>query len=239
MSAPTVVVVDPQTPGNVGTIARAMKNFGFDDLKLVNPPELDRDGEAYGFAGQAREDVLPNADVVTFDEVAENHHTVGMTAITNEDCRKHTRYPYVTPAELADDLATVETDTALLFGREDNGLRNDELERVDQVGAIPASADYSSLNLGQAATVTLYELRDLTLSETQLPDRERERAAQPAVERLHGEFSSFLDAVGHPAEKQPKTERMLRRVVGRTHPTERETSRLTGLFRKAAARLKD
>ena len=83
MSAPTVVVVDPQTPGNVGTIARAMKNFGFEDLKLVNPPELGHDGEAYGFAGQAREDVLPNADVVTFDEVVENYHTVGMTAITN------------------------------------------------------------------------------------------------------------------------------------------------------------
>jgi TrmH family RNA methyltransferase len=239
MSAPTVVVVEPQTPGNVGTIARAMKNFGFSDLKLVDPPELDRDGEAYGFAGQAREDVLPNADEVAFDEVVENYHTVGMTAITNEDCRKHTRFPFVTPDEMADELATVETDTAILFGREDNGLANDELERVDQIGAIPASADYSSLNLGQAATVTLYELRDLTLDETQLPDRERERAAQPAIERLHDEFSSFLAAVGHPEEKRGKTERMLRRFVGRAHPTEREASRMTGLFRKAAAGLDD
>jgi TrmH family RNA methyltransferase len=238
MTAPSIVVVDAETPGNIGTIARAMKNFGFSDLQLVDPPELDRDGESYGFAGQAREDVLPDADVVTFNEVVENYHTVGMTAITNEDCRKHTRFPFSTPEELAEELATVETDTAILFGREDNGFTNDELERVDQIGSIPASADYSSLNLGQAATVTLYELRDLTLDETQLPDRERERAAQPAIERLHDEFSAFLAAVGHPAEKQPKTERMLRRVVGRAHPTERETSRLTGLFRKAA-RLED
>jgi len=239
MTTPSVVVVDAETPGNVGTIARAMKNFGFSDLKLVNPPELDRDGEAYGFAGQAREDVLPNADVLSFDEVVENYHTVGMTAITNEDCRKHTRFPFSTPDELAEDLATVGTDTALLFGREDNGFTNDELERVDQIGSIPASADYSSLNLGQAATVTLYELRDLTLDETQLPDRERERAAQPAVERLHDEFSAFLAAVGHPEVKRPKTERMLRRLVGRAHPTEREASRLTGIFRRATSKLDD
>jgi TrmH family RNA methyltransferase len=239
MTTPSVVVVDAETPGNVGTIARAMKNFGFSDLKLVNPPELDRDGEAYGFAGQAREDVLPNADVLSFDEVVENYHTVGMTAITNEDCRKHTRFPFSTLDELAEDLATVGTDTALLFGREDNGFTNDELERVDQIGSIPASADYSSLNLGQAATVTLYELRDLTLDETQLPDRERERAAQPAVERLHDEFSAFLAAVGHPEVKRPKTERMLRRLVGRAHPTEREASRLTGIFRRATSKLDD
>ena len=60
-----VVVVEPETPGNVGTIARAMKNFGIYDLRLVNPPQLDPDGEAYGFAVHAREDVLPNATETT------------------------------------------------------------------------------------------------------------------------------------------------------------------------------
>ncbi|MEF8901009.1 MAG: TrmH family RNA methyltransferase, partial [Halovenus sp.] len=56
-----VAIVDAETPGNVGTVARSMKNFGLSDLLLVDPPALDPDGEAYGFAGQAREDVLPNA----------------------------------------------------------------------------------------------------------------------------------------------------------------------------------
>src|SRR6056297_2897965 len=123
---PVVVVVDAETPGNVGTIARAMKNFGLSELKLVNPPPLEPGGEAYGFAGHAREDVLPNAEEVTFEAVVENYHTVGCTAITNEDSRHHVRFPFTTPEELADSLPDVEARTALVFGREGTGLSNEE-----------------------------------------------------------------------------------------------------------------
>ncbi|QLG26943.1 RNA methyltransferase [Halorarum halophilum] len=228
-----VVVVEPETPGNVGTIARAMKNFGLSDLKLVDPPELEEDGEAYGFAGHAREDVLPNAETVTFDEVVERYHTVGCTAITGEDARRHVRFPFRTPAELRDSLATVEADTALVFGREGCGLNNDELARLDEICSIPASEDYPVLNLGQAATVTLYELRDLFLAGTQLPDVEHERAAEPDVERLYEQFSAFLDRVEHRDHKRERTERLARRLVGRAHPTEKEVSTLTGVYRKA------
>ena len=65
-SPPVVVVVEPESPGNIGTIARGMKNFGLKELKLVNPPPIERDGEAYGFAGHAREDILPAAEEVNF-----------------------------------------------------------------------------------------------------------------------------------------------------------------------------
>jgi tRNA (cytidine32/uridine32-2'-O)-methyltransferase len=78
-----MAVVDAETPGNVGTVARAMKNFGLSELLLVDPPELDPGGEAYGFAGQAREDVLPNAREVGFEELVAEYHTVGCTAIPN------------------------------------------------------------------------------------------------------------------------------------------------------------
>ena len=236
---PVVVVVDPQTPGNVGTIARAMKNFGLSELKLVNPPPLGRDSEAYGFAGHAREDVLPNAETVTLDEVVENYHTVGCTAITGEDARRHVRFPFRTPADLRESLETVETRTALVFGREDTGLANDELERLDEVCSIPASADYPVLNLGQAATVVLYELRDLTVEETQLPDVERERADEADIERFYDFFDEFLDAVEHRDHKRGKTRRMMRRLVGRAHPTDREVHTLTGVFRRAVRKLRD
>lgn len=227
----SVVVVDAGTPGNVGTIARAMKNFGFADLKLVDPPELDPDGEAYGFAGQAREDVLPNAETVSFEAVVENFHTVGFTATTNEDARKHVRFPFRTPAELAEDLASVETDVALLFGRERIGLTNEELARLDQICAIPASAEYPVLNLGQAATVALYELRELTMDESQLPDVEHERADEPEIERFYERFEETLRAVGYPEGKRPKTMRLVRRLVGRAHPTDREITTLHGVLR--------
>ncbi len=231
-----VAVVDSGTPGNVGTIARAMKNFGFSDLKLVDPPELDPDGEAYGFAGHAREDVLPNHDVLTFDSLVTDFYTIGFTAVTSRDEQKHVRYPFKTPTELADHLAGVETDVALVFGREGTGLSNEEFARIDEVCSIPANSEYPVLNLGQAATIALYELRDLTLAETQHPER-HERADERELEGLYDQFDSFLDTIEHPVEKHAKADRLLRRVLGRAHPTGREVSTLRGLFRRAEVQI--
>jgi len=231
---PTVVVVDPETPGNVGTIARAMKNFGFSDLRLIDPPDLSRDSEAYGFAGQAREDVLPNAAETTLDAVVEEFFTVGLTATTGEDARRHVRYPFSTPDELRADLESVAAPTALVFGREGDGLRNEELERIDAVCSIPASEEYPALNLGQAATVTLYELRSLAMDDSQLPDPERERADEAQIERLYDLWADLLVATNHPEEKREKTMRMLRRIFGRAHLTEREAITTMGLLRRAS-----
>jgi len=233
----SVAVVDAETPGNVGTIARAMKNFGVEDLYLVDPPELDPEGEAYGFAGHAREDVLPNAREVDFDYLVEHFHTVGCTAVTNEDETSHVRYPFRTPRDLADSLRGIDADTCLVFGRERVGLTNEELARLDEVCSVPASADYPVLNLGQAATVVLYELRELTLDGTQHPDSVHERADERELEGLYGEFERFLGNVNHPEEKRGKTTRMFRRVLARAHPTGREVSTLRGLFRRASGLL--
>ena len=234
---PIVVVVEPETPGNVGTIARAMKNFGLSELKLVDPPELDPDGEAYGFAGHAREDVLPNAEEVTFDEIVENYHTVGCTAITGEDSRRHVRFPFKSPVELRESLSAVRTRTALVFGREGRGLHNREIERLDEVCSIPASGEYPVLNLGQAATILFYELRELTVDETQLPEVDHYRADEPDIERLYDYFAAFLDAQAYNERKRDKTQRLFRRLVGRAHPTDREVHTLLGVFRQATDRL--
>jgi TrmH family RNA methyltransferase len=236
---PVVVVVEPETPGNIGTIARAMKNFGLYDLKLVDPPELDPDGEAYGFAGHAREDVLPNAETVTFDEIVENYHTVGFTGITNESSYSHDRFPFKTPVELKEDLKTVDTQTALVFGREGKGLSNDELRRLDEVASIPADGRYPILNLGQAATVTLYELRELTVEETQLPDVEHARAPEADIERFYDFFEQFLENSHFPDHQRDRTRLMIRRLVGRAHPTDREINTLLGLFRRANEQLEE
>ena len=234
--APAVVVVDAETPGNVGTIARAMKNFGLSDLRLVDPPPIEEGDEAYGFAGHAREDVLPGATETTLDAVVAERYTVGFTAVTGEDARRHVRFPFATPAELADELAAVDAPVALVFGREGTGLSNAELDRLDRVCSIPASAEYPVLNLGQAVTVVLYELRELTVAETQLPDVERERAAEPAVERLYDYVDDLLAASDH--RNPERVSRLVRRVVGRAHPTDREVHTLLGVFRRVNRQLR-
>jgi tRNA (cytidine32/uridine32-2'-O)-methyltransferase len=229
-----VVLVDAETPGNVGTVARSMKNFGFTDLKLVDPPDITPDSEAYGFAGHARDDVLPDADVLTFEEVVETYHTVGFTAHTNRTGAKHVRYPFATPAELSEELRSVATDTALVFGREGTGLSNEEIARLDQICAIPASDEYPVLNLGQAATVVLYELREQGMRETQLPDPETDRADEQAIEGFYTQFADLLEAMDYRDEKRAKTVRLIRRLVGRAHPTGREIRTLRGVLRRAA-----
>jgi TrmH family RNA methyltransferase len=243
-TAPAVVLVEPSEPGNVGTVARSMKNFGLSDLRLIDPPELDRDGPAYGFAGSAREDVLPAATETTLDAVVEECYTVGFTATTNEDDRKHVRYPFVDPRGLAEELAGVDADTALVFGRERVGLTNEELARLDRICSIPASDAYPTLNLGQAATIACYECRHLALEDTQHPDPTGqsndvdpiERADEERIERLYDRVEAYLEAVDHPPEKRAKTLRLFRRVIGRAHPTGREATTLLGLFRRGIQR---
>ena len=229
-----VAVVDAETPGNVGSIARAMKNFGLSELYLVDPPELDPDGEAYGFAGQAREDVLPEAREVDFDVLVENFYTVGTTAVTNENATKHVRYPFVRPAELADELGGLDADVCVVFGRERVGLTNEELARLDRVCSVPADEDYPVMNLAQAATVVLYELRALAVEEVQHPEDPHERADEREIEGLYETFDGYLRAVDHPEEKVDKTERLFRRLVARGQPTGREARTLRGVLRRGA-----
>ncbi|MFO7925196.1 MAG: RNA methyltransferase [Halobacteriota archaeon] len=231
-----VAVVGAETPGNVGTIARSMKNFGLSELYLVDPPKLDREGEAYAFAGHARADVLPNATTVEFDHLVENFYTVACTATTNQDARKHVRYPFLKPEALSDELGGVDADVCIVFGRESVGLSNEELARLDRVCSIPASGSYPVLNLAQAATIVLYELRALTVEETQHPPNAHERAAERELEGLYGAFSEYLHDVGHPDEKIPKTERLFRRLISRAHPTGREARTMRGVLRRGAMR---
>ncbi|MFQ3318421.1 MAG: tRNA (cytidine32/uridine32-2'-O)-methyltransferase [Natronomonas sp.] len=231
-----VAVVGGETPGNIGTIARSMKNFGLSELYLVDPPELDPEGEAYGFAGHAREDVLPNATEIDFDYLVENFYTVACTATTNEDATKHVRYPFIRPEELTDELRGLDADVCIVFGRERIGLTNEELARLDRVCSIPASGEYPVLNLAQAATIVLYELRELTVDETQHPDDPHERAAEHEIEGLYETFSDYLHDVGHPEEKIGKTERLFRRLIARGHPTGREARTMRGVLRRGAKR---
>jgi len=228
----SIVLIGVQTPGNIGTAARAMKNFGFSKLLLVDPPTLPRDGDAYGFAGQAREDILPNHKIVSFDYVVENYHTVAFTAITNQSGAKHMRFPFLTTRDILDEVSQLSGPIALVFGRERIGLTNVEIAKLDRICSIPASSLYPTLNLGQAVTVVLYELSPLSLFESQHPNLEFDLATPLELEDFYAHFSSLLTALDYPSHKHKKTLRLIRRVFGRTRPTSRELTTLRGVFRR-------
>ncbi|TVP54156.1 MAG: tRNA (cytosine(32)/uridine(32)-2'-O)-methyltransferase TrmJ [Halomonadaceae bacterium] len=151
-----VVLVETSHPGNIGAVARAMKNMGLSRLVLVNPSEFPHE-KAYARSAGAS-DILRAARVVpTLDEaISDCVQVVGASARS-----RSLTWPVINPREGAERVwqARSQGPVALVFGREDSGLSNSELQRCHFHVHIPANPDYSSLNLAMAVQVISYELR--------------------------------------------------------------------------------
>ncbi|QTF07045.1 tRNA/rRNA methyltransferase [Brenneria izadpanahii] len=154
-----IILVEPARAENVGAAARAMKTMGFGGLRIVGSrvhqePAARRVAHGSG-------DILDA--VTTFPTLADALADIDFTIATTARSRARFRY-YCTPAELLgvmqEKQAWVGT-TALVFGREDSGLTNEELALADILTGIPMKADYPSLNLGQAVMVYCYQLAEL------------------------------------------------------------------------------
>ena len=151
-----VVLVNTSHPGNIGGAARAMKNMGLSRLVLVQPKQFPAD-EASARASGA-DDVLGNAIVVDSLEQA----LVGCNLVMGTSARgRKVPWPVIAPPEAAVAAAenAAQGPVALVFGRENHGLSNDELQRCHYHIHIPSNPDYSSLNLAMAVQVMCYELR--------------------------------------------------------------------------------
>ena len=234
-----VVLIEPRTPGNIGTAARAIKNFGLSGLVLVDPPTAATAGEARAFAGQAREDVLPAAETASLDAVVDRFHTIGTTATLPVRGDDHVRTPATTPTALCDSLASTVGDVAVVFGRERDGLTNAELALMDEVCTIPADPTYPVLNLGQAVTVMAYALRPLLADAPHARGPPTPLADPAATQQLYSYLQQLVELVEPKEHKRAKTGRMLRRIFGRAHLTAGEVATLTGVIRRSIAAVRD
>jgi len=152
-----VILVEPEKEGNIGAIARSMKNFGLTDLWIVSPKTPIQD-EAYRYAKGGRA-ILEKAKVVQnlSEALQEIERTVGTTAIVSRSTRNLLRTA-IDPARLASRLAETSGRVALVFGRESSGLTNAELQKCNIIVNIPASEAYNVLNVATAASIVFYEL---------------------------------------------------------------------------------
>lgn len=156
MHAFRIVLVEPLYSGNVGSVCRAMANMGFSDLMLVAPRIVDGWEEGKKLAVHAGDLLSNRREVPTLeDAVADCAAVVGATARLGL-YRQHVR----TPREWAPELLRTASQgrVALVFGREDNGLTNDEVARCTHLVRIPTDTDYISINLSQAVMICCYEL---------------------------------------------------------------------------------
>ncbi|MFQ5870905.1 MAG: RNA methyltransferase [Candidatus Geothermarchaeales archaeon] len=225
----TVVLVEPKVEGNVGAIARSMANFGLRDLVLVNPCPLGDD--AYKRAKHGHQ-VLEGAQVVARleDAVLREDLVVGTTGIPTRTEKAFHRQA-LTPWELASKLFQVEGRIAILLGREDYGLYNEELDKVDILVSVPCSPEYPVMNISHAITVILYELYKARVSD-EIP---RPRVASGfEKERLFEAFGELLTAIKYPGYKRRRTQVMFRRLMGRATPSKWEFYALMGVLRGAS-----
>lgn len=227
-----VVLVEPRKGGNVGAVARIMANLGYRDLVLVKPGSLEG---AYRRAMHGRfilekAETAPDLPTAT----SEADLIVGTTAHPSEKEEAFHRQA-LTPWDFAARLQEVEGTIALLFGREDFGLYNEELDLVDALVHIPSRPEYPVLNLSHAAGILLYEL----YKAQETPSLEPPRVASgPEKERLHRAFGEFLAATGYPTHKRRRTAVLFRRLLGRATPSKWEFHALMGVFRGATKAVK-
>jgi len=226
-----IVLLHTSHSGNIGAVARAMKNMCLSQLYLVQPRQFPSD-EATARASGA-DDVLHNAVVCeTLDQALE-----GCGVVYGSSARLRTlHWPQVDPRQAAGQIAeeSEQGSIAILFGRENSGLTNEELERCHYLLNIPANSEYSSLNIAAACQVVTYEL----MMASQLPVAEREAAESDElatadeVEGLHQHLEQTLIRLEYLDPEQPKLlMRRLRRLYHKARLEKIEINILRGILK--------
>jgi len=231
-----IVLIGTTHPGNIGAVARAMKNMRLSQLCLVAPKQFPC-AEATARASGA-DDLLANARVCdTLDEAL-----VGCRLVAGASARLRTvEWPQLVPRESAQRLAAEAQQgaVALIFGRESSGLSNAELDRCHYLVHIPANPEYSSLNLSMAVQVLAYELQLAALEqEGQVPpDAERGVAPVDVMESFYQHLEQTMVDTGFSDPRQSnKLQRRLRRLFNRARPDSDELNILRGIFSAAQGR---
>jgi TrmH family RNA methyltransferase len=218
-----IVLVEPQEAGNVGAVARAMKNFGFDDLWIVgNHPKLE---PLAGWWASGADDVIAGAHFVPtlHYALADAKVTVATTS-----ARGRTTPVGLTPFDLP--ALAGENLLALVFGREDSGLTTAEMMQCQRTASIPTHPDFPTMNLAQSVCVFCFACS------IQPAGRLKPAAARPnaaLIERLHERAESLLLEIGFLHENNPdRIYDDLRTIAGRADLDEREATILLGIIRQ-------
>jgi len=238
-----VVLVNTSHPGNIGSVARAMKNMFLTDLWLVSPEEFPH-GKARAMASSAT-DILHKAKVVnSLDEAL-----VGCGLVFGASARlRSIAWATVDPRQCAEMVASASTQNqiALVMGREDSGLTNEELERCNYLVHIPANPDYSSLNLAMAVQVLAYEIRMQALEDSEAGTEddfgldEFRVATADEMEGLYAHFASALEKLDFYDPANPRQlMRRLRRLFNRSRVDTMELNILRGILSAAENAVSD
>lgn len=229
---PVFVLVEPQLGENIGAAARAMANFGLARLRLVKPLQGWPNEKAKVMAAGA-DRVLDGAVVYeSLDAAIADCNYVLATTARNHDQAKPVIGPAEAAAAIAPRVAGGET-VAILFGRERNGLENDEVARADAIVTLPVNPAFASLNLAQAVLIVAYEWFKLA-GEGALPFSAPDKSPPAPKQQLNAFFNDLeneLERIEYyrPHEKRGTMSTNLRNIFNRMTPTEQDIRTLHGI----------
>ncbi|KZN28727.1 tRNA methyltransferase [Pseudoalteromonas luteoviolacea S2607] len=225
-----IVLVNTSHSGNIGSVARAMKTMGFSQLYLVDPA-CEVDSHASALAAGAT-DVLGSA--VTVDKLEDAIADCSLVIGTSARSRTLS-WPMVDPRECAQKLVAESASgpVALVFGRENSGLTNEELQLCNYHVCIPANPEYSSLNLAMAVQTLTYETR-MTFLDTQDTQPEEDDTKYPTSEQMelfYEHLESTLSETGFIVKQHPgMVMTKLKRLFNRARPEDQELNILRGIL---------
>ncbi len=222
----TVILVEPETQGNIGAISRSMKNTFFENLALVGVKFIDDDAYARAMFGK---DILDRATVYNTLEEARTDFDVlvATSSVPSGNMKDYRRIP-IGPDEFWGKYYNRALKTGIVMGREGDGLRNTELEICDFFITIPGNPDYPVYNLSHALTLILYEF----LRTANVTHQEKEPASGEEITILVNRFAYLAKKTNFPNHKMPNTKIMLRRIFNRAELKRSEFYRIMGILRK-------
>lgn len=226
-----IVLVGTLYSGNVGSVCRAMENMGIHDLVLAAPQICDDGKDAERLAVHATDILNSCKKTKTFEEAIEDCAFVVGTTARGGLYRQHVK----TPRELAPSLLELAANgkVALVFGREDKGLLNEEIMRCTHLIRIPVDPDYTSINLSQAVLICCYEL--YTALGTYIPPQEKSKPAVMGQKiRLMNLWRKMILTIGF--VKEDKADHMMQgfqRIFSRGIYSEDDASIMMGIARQA------
>lgn len=220
------VLVEPESAGNVGAAARAMKTTGFDKLTLINPCNVDND--AARMMGHRSYDIIEKAKVVPdFNAAISDMHLVVATTMR----RRYFKFPIYSPDEISEKLLSIAIDhpVAIVFGREKNGLLNDELLQCHIHSTITTATRNPALNLSQAVMIYAHTLF-MNLNKVK-SYYTFELATQNELEIFYDHLIKSLELVNFvPRDGIDNFITRVRRLIGRSTPEQRDVRLLHKLL---------
>ena len=226
-----IVMVDTTEPGNIGAAARAMKNMSLSRLFLVNPNKYPSAAATARASGA--DDVLSNAVVCSsLEEALEGVHLVIGASARQRNIKWKQMDVLDTCKEIQKTLAKSRQQVAVIFGTENSGLTNKELDLCHILMTIPGNPDYFSLNVASAIQVFAYQYFVSNI-QVDFESSENELASFEELEGFYVHLEQVLDHIDYFDENRPKSllMRRLRRLFGRSYPEKEEVSILRGILK--------